>query len=203
MNRTRARARRAARSRRRWGWITALAVVLAIAGVITGLRLTRHADPSAGPSAAATPTIGQPAPDGTYTTVAGTTTTVASLRGRPTLLWFVATWCPSCQAGTPAIAQAFPQLRAAGLRVVEVELYQNLGQPGPSVAEFGKSYAGSDYGDPDWVFGTSSASLTRAYDPEGYTDIYYLLDARGSVTYVNGQPASTLPDLLNHASGRT
>lgn len=203
MNRARTRARTSARRRRRWGWITAVAVVLVGAGVITGLRLTRHADPSAGPSAAATATVGQPAPDGTFTTVAGATTTVAALRGRPTLLWFVATWCPSCQAGTPAIAQVFPQLRAAGLRVVEIELYENLGQPGPSIAAFGKSGAGSDYGDPDWVFGTSSASLTRAYDPEGYTDIYYLLDARGSVTYVNGQPASTLPDLLNHASGRT
>jgi thiol-disulfide isomerase/thioredoxin len=124
---------------------------------------------------------------------------VASLRGQPTLLWFVATWCPSCQAGTPAIAQHFAQLRAAKVRVVEVELYQNLGQPGPTITDFGRKLAGTEYGNPDWTFATSSADLTRAYDPDGSTDVYYLLDADGRIAYVNGAPASTLPDLLAHA----
>ena len=204
MNRTRptgAAARRGrkarAASRRRWGWIVAVAVVLALAGTIIGLRLANHATIAAAPTA---PAVGQVAPDGTFTTVAGTTTTVASLRGTSTLLWFVATWCPSCQAGTPVVAQQFPQLRADKVRVVEIELFDNIGQPGPSITDFGRTYAGSRYGDPDWTFGTSSAQLTTTYNPNGYTDIYYLLDTTGRVTYINGQPASTMPDLLNHAA---
>ena len=203
MNRTRptgaARRRRTARSatRRRWAWITAIIVVFAIAGAIIGFRLANHTNTASAPAA---PTVGQVAPDGTFTTVAGTTMTVASLRGQSTLLWFVATWCPSCQAGTPVVAQQFPQLRADKVRVVEIELYENLGQPGPSVTDFGKTYAGSLYGDRDWTFGTSSAQLSTAYNPNGYTDIYYLLDTTGHVTYINGQPASTMPDLLNHAA---
>jgi len=202
MNRTRpsgARRGRAARAarRRRWAWIVTLVVVLAIAGAIAGSRLVNQAGTTAAPAA---PAVGQVAPDGTLTTVAGTTMTVASLRGRPTLLWFVATWCPSCQAGTPVVAQQFSQLQADKVRVVEIELFDNIGQPGPSITDFGKTYAGSRYGDPDWTFGTSSAQLTAAYNPNGYTDIYYLLDTTGRVTYINGQPASTMSDLLNHAA---
>ena len=194
-------AARAAR-RKRIRWITAVAVIVVIVGGITALRLVNR---SAAPSASGTgqPVVGAAAVDGSFTTVDGKTETVASLRGQPTLLWFVATWCPSCQAGTSAVAQEFPQLRAAKLKVVEVELYQNFGQSGPSIQDFGKSEAGTRWGDPNWIFGTSSQQLTNAYDTEGASDIYYLLDPSGRVAYVNSSPAATLPDLLAHAARLT
>ena len=201
-NRSRRQAEAAAARRRKWGFGGAGAAVLAIAAVILGLH---YANASANPtpatqSGAATagsfPRPGQAAPAGTFTTLSGQVVNVAALRGQPTLVWFVATWCSSCQAGTQTIAQYLPKLRADGVRVDEVELYQDLGQSGPSMASFAKSFAGAAYGQPGWTFGTSSASLTRTYDPQSYLDIYYLLDAKGQITYVNGSPGSTMPQLL-------
>jgi thiol-disulfide isomerase/thioredoxin len=127
--------------------------------------------------------------------------TVAQLRGQPTLLWFVATWCSSCESGTQVLASHVDQLRAHGVRVVEVMLYQDLGQAGPSIGDFAR-LAGDAAGS-DWIFGTSSRQLTARYDPSSYLDIYYLLDRHGTVRYINGSPTSTLPDLIAHAEKLT
>jgi thiol-disulfide isomerase/thioredoxin len=189
---------------RRWGWIAAVAVVAVIAGVVLGLHAASRpassgsASGSGGgaPGSTAAPQAGRQAPDGTFTTLAGQAVRVASLRGKPTLLWFVSTWCSSCQAGTQTMAQNLARLKAAGVRVEEVELYQDLGQTGPPMGQFAKTLAGAAYGSPGWTFGVSSASLTRTYDPQAYLDIYYLLNARGQVTYVNSSPGSTMPQLL-------
>jgi thiol-disulfide isomerase/thioredoxin len=166
--------------------------MVAIVGVILGLHYTTRPVPTTSASAA----LGQPAPDGTFTTLEGQTVHVESLVGRPTLLWFVSTWCSSCQAGTPVMAQNLRRLSADGVRIDEIELYADLGQPGPSMAQFAETLAGAEYRNPDWTFGVSSAGLTRAYDPQGYLDIYYLLNVKGQVIYVNSSPASTMPQLL-------
>jgi cytochrome oxidase Cu insertion factor (SCO1/SenC/PrrC family) len=139
----------------------------------------------------------KPAPAGTFTTTAGTTTTLATNQGHPVLAWFVATWCSSCQVGTHVlVAQGLPALEAAGVRVVELELYRNLGQAGPDIAAFGRQYAGAQFANPDWIWGNASGPLTVTADPKGYLDIYYLIGPRGHVRYVSGAPASTLADLL-------
>jgi thiol-disulfide isomerase/thioredoxin len=140
------------------------------------------------------------APDGSFTTTAGATETVASLRGQPTLLWFVTTWCSSCQAGTQAMSDQIPTLAAHHVRVVELELSDDLGQPGPAISDFARQLAGSRYHDPDWTFGTASPTLTQAYDPNGYLDVYYLIDAAGHITYANSSPAATMSQLLGAAA---
>jgi thiol-disulfide isomerase/thioredoxin len=139
---------------------------------------------------------GQAAPDGSFTTTSGTTETISALRGQPTLVWFVATWCSSCQAGTQAMAQQIPKFAAHHVRVVELEMANDLGQSGPPIAEFGQQLAGPAYNNPDWTFGTASSSLTQKYNPHGYLDIYYLFDAQGRVAYVNGSPGATMGPLL-------
>jgi thiol-disulfide isomerase/thioredoxin len=196
-NRARRRAAEAAAlRRRRWGFAAVGTAVLVVAGVIVGLHFTdRHAT-STPTSPAAAPAAGHVAPPGTFTTLAGHVVNVASLRGQPTLVWFVSTWCSSCQAGTQAMAHDLAELHADGVRVEEVELYRDLGQSGPSLAAFAKALAGPQYGNPAWTFGVSSAALTRTYDPQSYLDIYYLLDADGRVAYVNSSPGSTMAQLL-------
>jgi|SRR5579875_425202 len=191
---------------RRWWWAWAGAAVLVVVGVVVGLHEAGGPTAASGGSGvsgssggAALPKAGQPAPDGTFTTLSGRVVHVASLRGKPTLLWFVSTWCSSCQAGTSAVAQNVTKLAADGVRVDEVELYQDLGQSGPSMQSFAKTLAGSSYTSPDWTFGTSSAALTRAYDPASYLDVYYLINAKGQITYVNSSPAATMPQLLAEA----
>jgi hypothetical protein len=112
-------------------------------------------------------------------------------------LWLVATWCSSCQAGTQFLAQqGFTSLQAAGVRVEELELYDDLGQSGPSITQFRRQLAGAAGTSADWQWGVASQAMTERYDPKAYLDIYYLLDRNGDVRYVNGSPASTFSTLL-------
>jgi thiol-disulfide isomerase/thioredoxin len=185
------------RRRRRWGFGAGGVAVLAVAGTVLGLHYAnRPAKSAAASESSAVPAVGQPAPPGTFTTLAGRTVDIASPQGHPTLVWFVSTWCTSCQAGTQTMADYLPKLAADGVKVDEVELYADLGQSGPTMASFSQQLAGPEATNPDWTFGTSSASLTHTYDPQSYLDIYYLLNAQGQVTYVNGSPGSTMPQLL-------
>jgi hypothetical protein len=179
---------------------------VAVAAVVVIAVTAGGRNPAAGGTSAAggaAPAAGSAAPGGSFTTVSGRTETIASLRGHKALLWFVATWCPSCQAGTQAMAGQVARLRAAGVRVVEVEDYADLGQPGPAMTSFARQLAGAAYHDPGWTFGTASQALTRAYNPRGYLDIYFLLGSSGRVAYIGSAPGSTMSQLLAHAGRLT
>lgn len=188
-------------------WVSGAVVALAGVG---GLLLSRQGSPQSPQATNGQPLVssrmGSPsaagllAPNGSFTTTFGQNISVSSLRGKPTLIWFVATWCTSCQAGTQAMAQNLPTLQKDGVRVVEVELYHDLGQPGQGISSFGRQLAGSQYGNPNWIFASSSASLTQTYDPHAYLDIYYLLNSKGKISYVNASPSSTMPSLLSKAA---
>jgi thiol-disulfide isomerase/thioredoxin len=194
-----AQALRRPRGRRRW-WAGAGAAAAVVAAVAVVIAVTASGRTTAG---GAVPAVGSAAPNGTFTTVSGRTETIASLRGHKTLLWFVATWCPSCQAGTQAMAGQAARLRATGIEVAEVEDYADLGQPGRPMAGFTRQFAGAACHDPGWTFGTASQALTRAYNPQGYLDVYFLLGSSGRVVYINSAPASTMTQLLAHAGGLT
>ena len=175
--------------------LVALVVALHVANASSG---SSSASGSSGTSGVSLP-VGTPAPNGAITTLAGKAETVAGLRGRPTLIWFVTTWCSSCQAGTQAMAQNVATLASDGVRVVEVENYADLGQSGPAMGTFARTLAGSDFSNPDWTFGEASSALTHTYNPKAYLDIYYLINAKGKITYVNSSPGSTMPQLLGAA----
>lgn len=178
-------------ARRRWiGWTAAGVMVAAVAAVIAVSAGDGHGAPA----------TNRLAPNGVFSTTSGASETVASLRGQPTLLWFVATWCSSCQAGTQAVASQIDNFAARHVRIVELEFAGDLGQPGPSIAAFGSQLAGPAYHNPDWTFGVASGGLTSSYDPSGYLDIYYLLDGDGRIVYTNGGPASTMSQLLDQVA---
>lgn len=168
------------------------AAIAAAVAVVVAVSAANSTKPAA--------VTGKAAPNGSFTTTSGSTGTVSALRGQPTLLWFVTTWCSSCQAGTAAMAQAIPKFAARHVRVVELELAGDLGQSGPPITQFAQQLAGAAYNNPDWTFGTASESLTQQYDPHGYLDIYYLFDASGRVAYVNGSPSATMGPLLRAAA---
>lgn len=193
-NRARSRAQAVAyRHRRLWFGGIGATIIVAVAAVVLGLHFTNRPSSSTASSA---PDVGQVAPNGTFMTLAGKSVDVTSSRGQPTLLWFVSTWCSSCQAGTQTVAQNITTLLSDGVRVDEIELYNDLGQSGPSMAQFSQALAGPQAANPDWTFGVSSQPLTRAYDPQSFLDIYYLLDSAGRVTYVNSSPGATMAQLL-------
>ena len=141
------------------------------------------------------------APEGLFTSIQGKTVSISSMHGRSTLVWFVSTWCSSCQAGTQVMAQNITRFSRHGVRVVELEMAGDLGQPGPSISSFGRQLAGHQYTNPDWLWGEASARMTSVYDPNTYLDIYYLLNAQGKIVYINGSPGSTMGGLLRAVGG--
>ncbi|MEI7745712.1 MAG: TlpA disulfide reductase family protein [Chloroflexota bacterium] len=89
---------------------------------------------SAAPSAAASPSpaptdaafgIGLPAPALVVTTTGGTILDLASLRGKPVWVNFMATWCPSCQDEMPLMAGFAARYADAGLVVLAVDVRED------------------------------------------------------------------------------
>ena len=160
---------------------------------------------AASPAAAGTPvtaTVGGVAPAGTFTTVDGRDVDVASFRGKPTVLWFVAAGCSSCTASIPAVAEHLAQLRAEGVQVAVIDLYGDLGagRTGTdALRKLGTGLVGKRFTDPGWTWGTSSKDLSFRYDGNGEPDVYYVIDRTGKITYRDGVPISTMNQLIAKA----
>jgi hypothetical protein len=194
---------------RRWAVVAGALVValglgtFALVGsrsAATSFRTSRAAQPAATRHAAAPAT---PAPNGTFTTASGTTATIASVRGTPTMVWFVAGGCASCAASIPAVAAHFDQLRAAGLRVLTLGLYGDFAAGNKGVAQllsFGREAAlNKPITRPGWEWGMASKSLSLAYDPADIPDLYVLIGPTGGIRYRNSVPDSTMNELIAEA----
>ena len=176
---------------------------LAACGGDTGVTAaTAPTSPQGSVAASDVATVGAAAPAGTFSTVDGATVDVASYRGKPTVLWFIATDCSSCTASIPTVADHLNTFRADGVNVAVIDLYGDLGQ-GPAaaraLAQVGHKLAGPRLTDPTWMWGISSRDLSFRYDPYGAPDVYYVIDRAGRITYRNSVPVSTMSDLLAQA----
>ncbi len=143
--------------------------------------------------------IGLPAPDIDFTAVDGVRHRLSQFRGKPVMLWFFASWCPSCKAATRAVAENLEELRRTGLQIIQLRLYKNLGYPGPSADAFAKTYAKDVYPAPGWIWGDASRDASFTYDPGGYPDIYFLIDERGVLRGVDGVPNVTMKKIMAFA----
>ena len=178
-----------------------LAVLVALAGTTAllgscGWPGSTPAGPASGGGARAL------APDGAFVTIDGRQSSVAELRGHPVLLWFVAGGCASCAVSIPAVAQHLSQLSREGVQVVALGLADDFGPPDQALAnleQFARAAAGPAFGDRGWTWGMATESLSRAYDPSGTPDVYFLLTPDGHVWYRNSVPVSTMSDLLRQA----
>ncbi len=193
--------------RRRWRWAFAAGIVIVAAGLGahalagTGSTATNPTiEPGGSPPGSAT---GALAPNGTFTIPSGTTATIDSLRGRPTMVWFVAGGCASCAASIPAVATHLDQLRAAGLTVLTLGLYGDFAPGVQGVTQllsFGQEATlGKPVTRPGWEWGMASKRLSLAYDPAGIPDLYVLIGPRGHIRYRNSVPVSTMGTLLSVA----
>lgn len=108
----------------------AIAVVAALVLLVrSGVNVPAD---SSGGSTANPPTVGagslapgQPAPDFTGTTFDGQKLTLSSLRGKPVLLNFFASWCTSCEHELPGIQQEYLAHKDQGFTVVGVNSLEN------------------------------------------------------------------------------
>jgi hypothetical protein len=162
----------------------------------------RAAAAAAGPPRAA---AGPAAPGGTFTRPGGRQASLASLHGRPALVWFVAGGCASCAASIPAVAAHLAAFTRSGTQILVLGLYGAFGrgaQAPAQLASFARAAAGKAFASHAWTWGLASEQLTAAFDPSGTPDAYFLLDPAGHVTYQNSVPVSTMSALLAHLPGR-
>ena len=176
-------------------------VLVAVAVAVAGLDGVTKSAPggAANARAPARVAVGAPAPDFRFSTLDGKQRRLSEFRGRPVMLWFYATWCPTCVVGTGAVVRNLDRLK--GLQIIQLRLYDNLGYPGPSVAEFARRYAGPTLGSPDWLWGEASREASFTYDPRGYPDIYFLIGKDGIVRAIEPAPHVTMDRILAFVQG--
>ena len=127
--------------------------------------------------------VGEAAPNIPITLANGTDISLSNLRGKPVVLWFITTWCTSCQEGANLLANSgyYSKIHAKGVDIVTIELYKDLGYAGPSIQNFASQY-GNGTQNNGWMYGTSSSNATYLYDPKGYLDMYYIINPNGMIT---------------------
>lgn len=96
--------------------------------------------PSPSPSAVAGEfLVGEPAPPLVLPQLGGGTIDLASLRGRPVWLAFMATWCPSCREELPRMALAGARYADAGLVVLAADVGEEEGTVAAYLSDLGLS----------------------------------------------------------------
>jgi len=159
-----------------------LIIILIILIFIIGLSLTIFSQPSSNinnlsPKAE----LNKQAPDFNIYLIDGSKARLSDFFGRPILLWFVTTWCPSCQIGAKLLSSYYSSLHSKGIIIITILLYNNMGIEGPNLREFAINYAGGFK--EGWLFGESDESTTKIYNPNNYLDILYLINRNGIIIY--------------------
>lgn len=175
----------------RWRVVGIVALVLA-AGLIA-YAFTRPSPTQA--------TTGKSAPDFTFADMSGASHSLSSYQGHPVLLWWIATWCPHCTQDTQVFSQSYySQYHAAGVTILEIQLYNNLGESGPSLTTWASDNGYT--GQVGWTIGSSSAATTNTYDPQAVTDVYYLLNSQGVILTQGTGAGGAFGSLLQQAQGQ-
>jgi thiol-disulfide isomerase/thioredoxin len=114
------------------------------------------------------PRIGQPIPQFTLTTTAGTTISSLDLKGKPTLLDFWATWCDTC-------VREMPELTKLNLNIISI----NIDSPGhlpKSLPPWTQVVSGIGTADSTW-------QIFQSLSKDGSLPLYVLIDENGIIRH--------------------
>jgi peroxiredoxin len=123
--------------------------------------------------------VGNLAPNFSLPTVDGATVTLGELRGRPVLVDFGATWCPSCRLDYPHLAQLYGQREGLGVEVLVVSIAEDRA----IVEEFRRS-SGVPF---DYVL--DEGMVARQYRIVSLPTKYFI-DGSGVIRQVHAGPMS-------------
>ncbi len=143
---------------------------------------------------------GSAAPDFSFTTPSGGSSQLSAYVGHPLVLWWVATWCSSCQLATQVFAQQYlSQYENAHVLLLEMEDYNDLGQSGPSISAMASAYG--YHGQSGWVLGVGSSSGTSTYNPQDQLDYYYVISGSGVIVSQGAGLGGNFAAALSAATG--
>ena len=119
------------------------------------------------------PQSGDPAPDIAMTTLEGERFNLLDLRGRPVLVTFWATNCPTCLAEMPHLAELHEEFGGQGLKVIGVAMhYDPEHRVRELVAQRGLPYR---------IVMDEDQDIQRAFGEVRVTPTNYLISPRGRI----------------------
>jgi cytochrome c biogenesis protein CcmG, thiol:disulfide interchange protein DsbE len=124
----------------------------------------------------ARPVLGRPAPDFTLATTDGRSVSLSSLKGKPVMLNFWATWCGPCRDEIPFL-QAIAADAAwtdRGLAMVAVDLQEPADDVRQFMADYGMTYT---------VLLDTEGEVAGLYNISGIPTTYFI-DKDGIIKYV-------------------
>jgi thiol-disulfide isomerase/thioredoxin/outer membrane lipoprotein-sorting protein len=117
--------------------------------------------------------VGQLAPDVTLTRADGTKVMLSSLRGKPVLLDFWATWCGPCIASMPSLHHIYEEVKGKEIEVIAIDEDSKSDDATNYLTRH--KYAWADFHDTD-------EQLQKAFEGEAIP-LTVLLDAQGKIVY--------------------
>ncbi|MBI4728837.1 MAG: TlpA family protein disulfide reductase [Acidobacteria bacterium] len=134
------------------------AVAIALGGLTVRAIQTSHAGLGADP-------VNRRAPDFSLPTLDGGGMTLSSLRGKPVVLNFWASWCGSCREEAPILAAGWKRWAPAGVQFLGVDIRDSRVWARRFVEEFGLGYP--------HVF-DSSGEVSRRYGLTGQPESFFI-----------------------------
>ncbi|MBI2267156.1 MAG: TlpA family protein disulfide reductase [Armatimonadetes bacterium] len=117
--------------------------------------------------------IGSKAPDFTLNKVGGGQVSLSQFSGKPVLLVFWTTWCPTCREEIPLLKRAYEEYKSKGLTLLSIDVGENERK----VASFARKQK-----IPYAILLDQNKNVTRSYKVKGIPKVL-LLDIKGNIKY--------------------
>lgn len=114
-----------------------------------------------------------PAPDFTLKDMDGKTYSLSTLRGRPVIVNFWATWCPPCREEMPSMQRAWEQLQVEGVMMLAI----NVGESADTVFQFTANYP------VEFPLLLDQDSAVLGQWPVSGLPVTFVIDAEGRIAY--------------------